>query len=76
MNRCQHLRSAAAAALAGVAVAPFDAVPSSTTPLASAPAADKVLTLVRMRAHPDGRSCYTWYQRTFYGQAAQVRSTK
>lgn len=35
---------------------------------------DRVLTHVRMRAHPDGRPCHTWYQGTFYGQLAGQRT--
>ena len=74
MNRHEHLRSSAAAVLAGVAAAPFDAVAASTTPLSSASAADKVLTPVRTRAHPDGRPCYSWYRGTFYGQRSGLRT--
>ena len=36
--------------------------------------ADRVLTHVRMRAHPDGRPCHTWYRGTFYGQRSGMRT--
>lgn len=35
---------------------------------------DRVLTHVRMRAHPDGRPCHTWYQGTFYAQRSGQRT--
>jgi hypothetical protein len=35
---------------------------------------DRVLTHVRMRAHPDGRPTHTWYRGTFYGQRSGMRT--
>jgi hypothetical protein len=40
----------------------------------AAVATDRVLTHVRMRAHPDGRPCHTWYRGTSYAQRSGQRT--
>lgn len=66
MNRRDMMRGAAAALGSGAM--------TGRAASRAAVAVDRVLTHVRMRAHPDGRPCYTWYQGTFYGQRSGERT--
>ncbi len=66
MNRRDMVLSAATVLGAGPAFG------SDNGRVTAAP--DRVLTHVRMRAHPDGRPCYTWYRGSFYAQRAGERT--
>ena len=76
MNRREYLAIASSSALGGALLTrqstarPAKHITTSTMELRT----DKVLTHVRMRAHPDGRRCYTWYQGTVYGQLSGQRT--